>query len=91
MNTIDECSITESNPYSHTHLPHFKCYKISSQLVMPQSRSRKIRQIHNLHHQTRPSGEMLGTLTLACLGIVLLPGKTCIFPLPENILNEILA
>lgn len=58
---------------------------------MPPSRTRKVRHIHNFHHQTRPSGEMLGTLTLARLRIVLLPGKARVFPLLEDVINQVFA
>jgi hypothetical protein len=58
---------------------------------MPSSRSRKILHIHNLHHQTRPPGKVLGTLTLACLRVVLLPRKTCVFPFSEDVLNQVFA
>lgn len=35
---------------------------------------------HNLHHQGRPTCEMLRSLTLACFWVKLLPGKSRLFP-----------
>lgn len=90
MNTIDNRQMQNSALTYVTNKVHIlstHSKKISSQLIMSSSRNRKIRHIHNLHHQTRPSRKVLGALTLACLGIVLLPGKTCVFPFPEDILN----
>lgn len=49
----------------------------------------QIGHAHNLDHQARPSGEMLRSLTLACLRIILLPRKTCFHPLVVDGLDEI--
>lgn len=61
------------------------------QFVVTLGRSRNIRHVHNLNDQTCPACEMLGALTLACLRVILLPGKTRLFPLLEDVLNDILA
>ena len=40
----------------------------------------QIGHAHDLNHETRPPREMLRSLPLACLGVVLLPGKACLYP-----------
>lgn len=53
-------------------------------LLFPQ-----IRHHHDLHHKTCPPGEMLGPLSFARFGIVLLPGESRAFPLIEDVLDEV--
>ena len=52
-------------------------------------RSVQIRHRHNLDHQTRPSREMLRSLSSACLGVILLPGEARLFPLIEDVVHKI--
>lgn len=46
---------------------------------------------HHLHHHTGPAGEVLGPLSVSGLGVILLPGKSGLLPLLEDILNKVLA
>lgn len=49
----------------------------------------QIRHGHNLHHQTRPTREVLRSLPRARFGVVLLPGEACSFPLVEDVFDEV--
>lgn len=51
----------------------------------------QIRHGHDLDHQTRPAGEVLGALTLACLRVVLLPCETSLLPALEDGVDKVLA
>jgi hypothetical protein len=46
---------------------------------------------HHLHHHTGPAGEVLGPLSASGFGVILLPGKSGLLPLLEDILNQVLA
>lgn len=46
---------------------------------------------HNLHHQARPAGEMLGALASARLRIVLLPREARLLPAVVDRINQIRA
>lgn len=50
----------------------------------------QIRHGHDLNHQTRPAGKVLGALTLARLRVVLLPCETRLLPALENGVDQIL-
>lgn len=49
----------------------------------------KIRHPHNLHHQTGPTCEMLGSLALASFGAVLLPREASTLPFVEDGAHEV--
>jgi hypothetical protein len=49
------------------------------------------RHPHNLNHQARPARKMLGALPLACLRVILLPGKPRLRPRFENCLDKIVS
>ena len=51
---------------------------------------REIDHTHDLNHQTRPAREMRRALTRARIGIILLPRESRLFPLPEDVLDEVL-
>lgn len=55
----------------------------------PQTRHRRHR--HNLHHQTRPTREMLRALALARLGAILFPRETGAGPFGEDGADEVAA
>lgn len=49
----------------------------------------KIGHRHYLHHHASPTGEVLGSLPFACVGIVLLPCEPGLFPTFEDGLHQI--
>ena len=51
----------------------------------------QIRHRHNLNHQTRPSGEMLRSLSSPRFRIILLPREARSFPFIKHVLHEIFA
>jgi hypothetical protein len=51
--------------------------------------STQVRHSHDLDHQTRPASEMLCPLSLASLGIVLLPCEARLFPALVHSVNKI--
>lgn len=63
----------------------------SSQLIMGGFRHGQLGHRHHVYHHTGPAGEVLSTLATARLGVVLFPGKASLFPLAEDIVNQVLS
>lgn len=51
----------------------------------------QVRHSHYLCHQTSPASKVLRSLASASFRVILLPRESCILPLTEHILNEILS
>jgi len=45
--------------------------------------------MHNVHHQARPSREMLRSLPNARFRVILFPGKARFLPLVEDVVDEV--
>lgn len=52
--------------------------------------SRKVRHRHHLHHHAGPTGEVLNSLTLACVRVILLESKARLLPLSEDVFDQVL-
>lgn len=70
---------------------YFAFNPVNLQLVVSHLRALgQIRHGHHVHHQTGPASKMLGPLSLACVGIILLPRKPGPLPLSEYVLDQVL-
>lgn len=61
------------------------------QLIMGGRRCGQLGHRHHVNHHTGPAGEVLSALAVTSVGVVLLPGESSLLPLPEDVLDQVLA
>ena len=80
----------KANFSSYATKVHYKLPLSILQLPMHDLlRSVQVRHRHNLNHQTCPACEMLRSLSSASLRVILFPREARLFPLIEDVINEI--